>query len=303
MGHFLLILATMIWGGAFVAVKWVLPFLSAQQIHLVRVVIAGLVSLLYFLGWWFYNRVGRRRPSPTYRLLFKKSFWWPPLVCGSLLYLMLALQTEGLALTTVARSGFITCLYVLFVPLLIYLMARRTFSLSYWLYCGLSLLGIYLLLDANFENLNRGDFLTLLCALVAALHIIAIDRFACHYEPLIFNGLQCLVMAIISLLVMLSSSSHSWSSLFGGLQEMSALAIWGLVVLGIFSSFFAFAFQIYAQKMIPPSTVTLLFLLESPFAALFGFLWLQESLSFIAIIGGLLVLFSAYRVSMAPKSA
>ncbi|MDH4468659.1 MAG: DMT family transporter [Bacteriovoracaceae bacterium] len=294
LGYFLLIFSTFIWGISFVAVKWILPFFSAQQLHHVRLFIAGGVSLIYFSTWWLLNQF-RKKETITYRLLFKKSFWWPPLLCGFILYLFLALQTEGIAFTTVAKSGFITCLYVLFIPIFLFLGWKKKFSFIFWVYCCLSLLGIYLLMDAKFENINHGDVLTLLCAMVGAIHILAVDKLAYHYRPIIFNCLQCIVMAMLATLAV--TWNGEWVVIASGLKQMDHMAILGFIMIGFFSSFLAFAFQIYAQKMIAPHIVAVLFLLESPFAAISAVFFLGESLSLQGIIGCGLVLLSAYQVS------
>jgi drug/metabolite transporter (DMT)-like permease len=294
LGHILLILSTFIWGISFVAVKWILPFFTAQQLNHVRLFIAGTVSLLYFTVWWLWNLVSKKE-SITYRLLFRRDFWWPPLLCGFILYGFLSLQTEGLAFTTVAKSGFITCLYVLFIPIFLFLGWRKNFSFSFWFYCLLSLFGIYLLMEARFENINRGDVLTLLCAIVGSIHIIAVDRLAHHYRPLIFNCLQCLVMSIMA--TMSVTWNQEWEILAVGMGQLNHLAVLGFLMIGIFSSFFAFTFQIYAQKTIAPHIVAVLFLLESPFAALSGFALLGESISLKGMVGCAMVLFSAYQVS------
>jgi drug/metabolite transporter (DMT)-like permease len=208
---------------------------------------------------------------------------------------MLTLQTLGLAHTTVAKSGFITCLYVLFTPLILFLFWSKKFAKSFFLYCGLSVFRVYLLMDASFENINSGDWLTLGCAFVGAVHIIAVDRLAKHYHPVFFNAMQCLMMGGISLVVLLWSSS--WESTTLKVGTLNSLAIFGFIMLGIFSSFFAFTFQVYAQKYIAPHIVAILFLLESPFAALAGFFLLGESLSAQSSLGCVLVLVAAAQVS------
>jgi drug/metabolite transporter (DMT)-like permease len=290
LGHILLLLSTLIWGVSFVAVKWILPFMPAADINHVRLLLAASVSSIYLIFWWSFK-------SRKFRLraLANREFWWPPVLCGFLLYLFLTLQTLGLTYTTVAKSGFITCLYVLFIPLILFLFWSKKFSKEFFFYCGLSVFGVYLLMDANFDNFNLGDWLTLGCAFVGAVHIIAVDRLAKEYNPVFFNAMQCLVMGTMSLAAMIWNAE--WGDITTKMLELNQLAIFGFIMLGIFSSFFAFTFQVYAQKTIAPHIVAVLFLLESPFAALSGYAFLNETLNAKSILGCLIVLFAAAQVS------
>ena len=276
------------------AVKWILPFFSAQDINHIRICLAAAVSVLYLFIWWIV-KIFKKNSSESFLLFSKREFWLPPIFCGFLLYIFLALQTQGLAYTTVAKSGFITCLYVLFIPLLLFFIWKKRFSYTFFLYCSLSVVGVYLLMDANFDNFNYGDLLTLGCAFVGALHIIAVDRMAKNYHPILFNSLQCIVMGVMA--TMAVSFNEQWIELSQGLKQLDNLAIIGFIMIGIFSSFFAFAFQIYAQKTIAPHIVAVLFLLESPFAAVSGFFFLGEQLSHQSILGCFIVLLCAYQIS------
>lgn len=278
----LLLLSTAIWGGGFVFVKWMLPYVSPMEANHLRFWLAGSVSaFLILLG------------PATWRQENIKA----TALASVLLYGMLALQTVGLKYTTVAKSGFITTLYVLFVPLILWILERRKFSVGYWSCCFAALLGIYFLADADFSNFNRGDLLTLCCALFGAAHIVAVERMQKFIRSgFAFNFYQCVFLALFGLILAPWAHDVSMGELWPKVTTFSLTAWCGLIGLGVFSSILAFSFQIYVQKSIPAHLAGLLFLLESPFAALFGYVILGESLNRAGLLGAALILCSCVGV-------
>lgn len=276
MSFVLIIGAAAIWGGGFVFVKWLLPFANGLMVHHLRFILAGSTSALI--------------------LLFAPSSWraaaGQSLVASLVLYAFLTLQTIGLEYTTVAKSGFLTTLYVLFTPLIlsfrVLLGGGQPLKLLFWLSVLLAIFGMWLLAGADLASLNLGDYLTIGCALLAAIHILLVEYFQPSIKhPFGFNCMQCCWTGLWSIIGMgLTDQWPSWD-LIG---QFDQLAWMGLVGLGIFSSILAFGFQVWAQQKIPSHTAAVLFLLESPFAALFGFWLLSETLSIPGIIGCVLIL-------------
>lgn len=279
----LLLLATILWGFGFVTSRWVLVDYSPLVANSLRYILAALLAFPGLMVFRSYKRGTR---------YFRLSF-----IAATILYLSMFLQIEGLKYTTVAKNGFITVLYALFTPLIARLIYRTKQGLHFWPLLMMAILGIFLMCDMSFESVNWGDFLTALCALLFSFHILYLDRIA-RFVPsaLEFNLAQCFWMGGMGLLTLLLSN-EVWSfeqffkpSIMENLTQASSLS--GLIFLSFFSSIVAFSIQVHAQKSLSPHIVGLIFLLESPFAAIFGLWFLNEQLTFTNMVGAALVMFA-----------
>lgn len=274
----LLIIATLIWGLGFVGTRWTLEAYSPLWSNSLRYIFAGLLCLPYI--------------ALKGKIKDKKG----PLICSALLFLALQLQTMGIAQTTLAKSGFLTVFYSIFTPILTLFFYAQRFRWGYWMLLAIAMFGIFLLCEFEFSNFNVGDWLTLISAFFFSLHIIAVDKFAKDLPAIEFNFLQCFYMGILGLIVGLAFEGPiSFTPLFH-LEAPSPLL--GFLILSVFSSIIAFSFQVYAQQGTPPHIVSLAFLMESIFAAIFGYFFFHEKLTTIAMIGCALVLIS---VALIPK--
>jgi drug/metabolite transporter (DMT)-like permease len=245
---------------------------------------------------------------------------WPGfLVAGTVM-----LQTWGLQYTTATKSGFLTCLYVLIVPLLEAVTGRQKLQLRTLICAALALIGVGFMtgLDqalgfsqpaANISpellakmRLNWGDVLTLGCALAASGHIIAVgrsvekarqltgqelDSFRFNVHQSIWAGLPLLALTLPIFGVNVSplgDQAHAWPLASAWAAGWKPIA--GLLMLAIGSTLIAFALQVRAQKSLNPSLASLIFLLESPFAAIFAFWLLGETLGGPQLFGAALIM-------------
>lgn len=284
-----LIFAGALWGFGFVATRWALDDFSASETMVYRFLVA------FFAG-------------ETLRFLLTKlphqpSFSLPPLkelkvsiTGGLILGGMLLVQTIGLKYTTATKSGFITTLYVVLVPLIQHLIFKIKTPWKFYAYVALALFGTWLLVGAKLESLNQGDLWTLGCSLLAALHILYIGYTAPQVEaPLRFNNYQSLGCLILALPFALSQGEIK--------MEASWLPWLGILFLGTGSSVIAFMIQIRSQRVLEPSTASMLFLLESPFAFVFGWLLLGETLTWIPALGAILILLSSYLTILLERTS
>jgi drug/metabolite transporter (DMT)-like permease len=299
-----------LWGFGFVAATWSLSVAGPFTITGWRFVIAGLLGAIT----WRWLQASR---SPeTHPMAFKMyitSAIWP----GIFIATLLVLQTWGLQYTTATKSGFITCLYVLIVPLIQPFLGGPRPSKSVILCAFGSVVGVALMcglfnsyftrevLDAK-SRLNWGDFLTLLAAVAASFHILAIDRIGqqlgANFDSYKFNTAQSFMAGIPTLLIALAIEPKAYAFPFQ-LVDSQPTAIIGFTSLAIGSTLIAFALQVRAQKHIPPATASLLFLLESPFAAIFAALLLGEVTSPIQLLGGSIILASVIASVFALSSS
>lgn len=276
----LLVLATAIWGYGFVATRLTLVLLDPYWANALRFVVAGVCSLPFL----FYKKSFTRKNN-----IIKKSFISSIFLLGILLF-----QTIGLGLTTVAKSGFITTFYIFFIPIITMVVFKKRYRLPFWLLTITAMLGMALMSNLEFTDLNVGDFYTLICAFCSALHIMYVGKVANHIEsPIEFNFLQNFFVAIMSVII---------AFLMKGRVELSVIfdfrhsVLMGLLYLGIFSSMISFTVQIIAQKKIPDHIAGLIFLMEAPFAALFGHLSFNEGLTTMNLIGASVILISVLLV-------
>lgn len=270
-----LILAGVIWGFGFVAGVWALQAFTPTESLVYRFVIAVLLGELLYLF--------IQGPKFTsVKTEFLRAF-----PAGALLGTMLLLQAIGLKFTTATKSGFITSLYVILVPLMNTWFFKAPATWKNYLMAAIALGGTLILMDASLHGWNIGDLWTLACSVFAALHIIYIGSVANKIgNAFRFNNFQsfwCLVTLAPLLLFQekITISSPNW------------LPWIGIIALGAASSVVAFYLQVRSQKVLSDSTASMLFLLESPFAAMFGFLLLNERLSPFQMLGALIILGSA----------
>ncbi|MCB0383939.1 MAG: DMT family transporter [Bdellovibrionales bacterium] len=276
----LLITATMIWGFGFVATRWTLNGFDPIWSNSIRFVFAGLFALPVLLI--------KREIRPTVASG----------VCSLLLLAGLLLQTIGISQTTLAKSGFFTTFYALFTPLLIALLFRQKFRLGYWGLLLISLLGVALLCELSWEGFNQGDGFILASAFLFAMHIIAIDRLAQEESPIIFNLQQCLYVGLMGIpLALVLSGVPDVGQLWDWESLIPPGVLAGFLFLSLFSSIGAFTVQVYVQQKIPAHIVSLIFLTESVFGALFGYMFFGEKLSLMGLGGAFLILMS---VSLIP---
>lgn len=239
------------------------------------------------------------------------------LLPGTVLMLALVLQTWGLVFTTATKSGFLTCLYVLFVPAVESIVHRRRPPKGI-LFAGVcALIGVALmcgLFDLLFNvqestdpraAFNRGDVLTILCAFAVTAHIFMVGRIdrvlGKNFDSFQFNTAQSLAAGFPVLILAISVEPEAWSYPYRLLS--TSLPLIGFTSLCLGSTLIAFALQIRAQKVLSPSLASVLFLLESPFAAIFGGLFLHEPFGTNQILGGAIILMSVAYAAVRGESA
>lgn len=275
-----LMVAALIWGFGFVAAVWALRSSGPLWITTLRFLMAFVSSALFLAFVW-------RRSNHFHRAALKTSLKISALP-GVLLAGTLILQTWGLQYTSATRSGFITSLYVVIVPLMELIFFRKKLGLFFFLALILGLVGMALMtgLYSNLGTWNAGDLLTLGCAFIAALHILAIARYGHRVESaVLFNTCQSfwgLWISLIFSLIFESFRSDAW--------DIQSLV--GIVSLGIGSTSIAFFLQVKAQRFLSAATSSLLFLLEAPFSALFSLMILGEHMLLEQWLGAVLILLS-----------
>lgn len=206
--------------------------------------------------------------------------WMMGGITGISLYGGFFFQTMGLRFTSAANSAFITGLCVIMVPFLIWVSGKP----PQWRHVAgafVSLLGLYWLTEANLRATGWGDFLTLLCALMFALHIICLGVFGRRMDSFQLFSVQLFSASVLAVAV-----GFGW----GGPIRWSANLVVALSVTGVLATSAAFFFQTWAQRRMAPSRASIWILTEPLFALGFGLLILGEIPPPIGLLGAALVL-------------
>ncbi|UJF24674.1 DMT family transporter [Suttonella sp. R2A3] len=234
----------------------------------------GTIALGIF--WWWLHR---RNPRGDYgRWVFYGT------VSGLLMFAGMMAQQWGLAHTTAGKSGFLTGLYVVLVPIIGLLFGLRAGKATA-LAVLLAAVGLYFFADirsaSSALNWNIGDSVTLLGTLCWALQVLWTAVAVRHSDVLAFSLMQLLVVAILSILG--SIAQEGVIVLFS--SELLGITFWDIVFTGIGSSAIAFFLQAVGQRRVLATHAAIILSLEAVFALLFGWFFLHEAVTMMMLFG------------------
>lgn len=286
LGSISLLLATVIWGSAFVAQSVGMDHVGPYTFQAIRCAMAaiGLVPVIAIFD------AGKKDGKNFISRFADKKLWMAGVLAGIPLCFAANLQQIGILYTDAGKSAFLTAMYIIFVPLIGIFLKRRP-SPMIPVCVLLAAIGLYFLSCAGVSGINIGDICLLLCALAFAVQITVIDRFAQIVDPLRLNCIQAGVCAAGSALVMLFTETPTLDGIAG--------SWWPMCYAGFLSMGVAYSLQIIGQKHLDPAPASLIMSLESVFAALSGWLFLQETMTFEESVGCILV-FLAVILSQIP---
>jgi len=281
-----LLFATVIWGSAFVAQSVGMDHIGPFTFQAVRcgLAVIGLLPVI-----WFADR--KKADGKTFLSRWKdKQLWKAGLLCAIPLFLAVNLQQIGIIYTDAGKSAFLTTMYIVIVPI-ISLLRGQKLSFTIPLSVALAVVGLYFLSCMGVTQIATGDILLLGCALMFAVQITFVDQFAGDVDPVRLNLIQSLVCSVLSAIVTFFTESPTWE----GIRQCAI----PLIHTGVFSMGLAYTLQIMGQKHLQASVASLIMSMESVFAVLFGWLFLQQLLSPWETIGCIFV-FAAVILSQLP---
>ncbi|MEW5718317.1 MAG: DMT family transporter [Chloroflexota bacterium] len=262
----LLLIAAIIWGFAFVAQRKGMESVSPYTFNAVRFAI-GCVSLLPIA---LLNHEATRVPTN------RKTILLGGVATGTVLFVAASLQQIGVVYTTAGKAGFITGLYVIFVPILGLALRHRT-GIWTWLGALAGVVGLYLLSVTESLTMDYGDLLVLIGAVFWAIHVHIIAKFSSLLGALRLSLMQFAICAALSFVAAISSETIRVDGLLDG-----ALPI---LYTGVLSVGVAYTLQVVGQRDTPPSQAVTILNLEAVFAVLGGWLLLSETLPLRGAIG------------------
>ena len=271
-----LLLATVIWGFAFIAQSVGMDHIGPFTFQSVRCALA--VAFLFPFSFL------TDRKSSSFSASINKwkdpTLWKAGCICGCALFAAASLQQVGLVSTDAGKAGFITAMYIVLVPILGLFWGQKP-SAGAIVSVLLAVVGLYLLSCMGSSGINSGDLLIMGCALAFAVQIRCIDRFAGSIDGIRLNCVQSLVVTVLSIPFALLTETIDFSQIWAC---RSSLLFAGVLSMGV-----AYSLQIIGQKHLEPTPASLIMSLESVFAVLGGWLILHETMTFWEIIGCCLV--------------
>jgi drug/metabolite transporter (DMT)-like permease len=265
---FLLLLTAAIWGFAFVAQRVGNATMGPFTFNAIRFSL-GAVALLPLLFWQ------RKKDADLPKLHWRK-LAVPVLLTGLALFAGATLQQVGLLGTTAGKAGFITGLYVILVPILALTWGRRT-HLAHWIGAALAAVGLYFLSVRSGFSISPYDLIVLVGAFIWAGHVHLIDRYAGKVGPVRLAIIQFAITGILSAIIAILIESIDLAGIVAG--------VWPILYGAFLSVGLAYTLQIVAQRRADPAHAAIILSLEGAFAALGGWLILQEVLGPRGLIG------------------
>ena len=263
--YFGLLATTAVWGGAFLVMKDSLVRQDVYSFLASRFILAAAFMFMY---------------KPKSLTGLDRKFVKRAVLIGLLLCSGFIFQTFGLTQTTVSNTGFITGLYLVFTPLISWLLLKREIFKVQWLAVLVATIGLYFI-SFNGISVGIGEILVLISALLFAGQIVALGEWSDGENTYALTLIQILVSAVIFFAL----------SLKDGFQLPPDNAVWSAVFYtAFFATFLGFLIQTKAQSVMSATVAGVLLAMETPFALFFGLYFDNDPITLRIISGGTLVL-------------
>jgi len=263
------LISAVFWGFGYVASVWALESFSVSQ---------SLALRFFIVGFLFTPVLFIKFKLTELKRLLRLSFLPGVFLVGEIYF-----QLIGLRYTTPTKAAFITVLFVVLVPLIEALFYKIKINKLHWLFVLIALLGTGFLATFKVEDINWGDLFMFMSALFVSFHILSVSKLSQNEDNLFsINLFQCFWAGVLTLPFLIFDPITLDA-------QFSFKSVLGLAFLTFGTTLLAFYFQMRSQKELNPSTASVLFLLESPLAALFSYLILNEMLSLPQMLGCCLI--------------
>ncbi len=270
----LLLLAAIVWGFAFVAQKAGMDNIGPMAYNGIRFLLGSicLLPLIYIFD--------NKEKKSDDNLPSNKKLWKAGLISGTVLFLASSMQQIGVVYTTAGNAGFITSFYVILVPVFGLLLKQKV-NTQTWIGAIVAIIGLYFLSVSETLTFVLGDILVFGSAFIWAVQVILAGYYAIRVNVIKLAAIQFALTGIISLVISFFTETY-------GLQN-----IWDAIIPilygGIMSVGLAFTIQLIAQKKAHPTHAAIILSTESVFAAIGGWLLLNEELTTVETMGAALM--------------
>lgn len=269
-----LLLVSIIWGSAFVAQRVAGQLGSVYLFNGARYLLAALVVVPFAVR----SLRGVKKDNPSSAMPREQYKWM--FVAGFILFVGSALQQVGLVYTTAGNAGFITSLYVVLVPIVLFIGWRERLHWLSIAAVGLAVGGAFLLSTGGRFEVRAGDAIELGGALFWAFHVVVVGKFASRFDSMSFSVGQLAVCGLLNL---------GAGAFLESVPAFDWLLVGAVLYTALFSLGLCYTLQIWAQRHTPPADAALILSLESVFAVISGWFLLNELLAPIQIAGCVLI--------------
>jgi drug/metabolite transporter (DMT)-like permease len=260
-----LLATTAIWGSSFLVMKDSLERQDVNSFLASRFVLAALIMFAF----------KPKSLTGLDKVFVKRAVFTGVLATGGFIS-----QTFGLTQTTVSNTGFITGLYLVFTPLIAWLLLKHRITKAQWTAVAIATIGLYLI-AYNGISVGIGEILVLISAILFAAQIVAIGELSDGKNSYALTLIQIIVAAVVFVVL----------TLIGGYQAPPDSSVWAAVIFtAVFATFFGFLIQVKAQAVMSATVAGVLLAMETPFALFFGLYFDNDPFTLRIMSGGTLVM-------------
>jgi len=257
----LLFLVAIVWGTAFVAQGIAGHYHLAFLYNGVSFILAALILI----------------PFIPHGLKVTHEQWLWMLTAGSVLFVATAMQQVGIFYTKVANAGFLTSLYTVFTPFLLFIGFHEKPHRLDVIAVTMAVVGAFLLSTAGRFEVQPGDALETIGSIFWALHFVVLGKFASKFESISFAAGHFFICGLLNFIVGLFFENLGWLM---PLPVLGAILYRAMLSIGI-----GYTLQVWGQKHTPPTDAALILGLEAVFAVIAGWIALGQILLPIQIVG------------------
>ncbi|HRW34162.1 MAG TPA: DMT family transporter [Thermotogota bacterium] len=262
-----LLLVTLIWGTTFPLQKFFLVDVSPFAFNAIRFWLAALFSLFFA----------------------KKHVVKEAMLLGLVFGVAYLTQTWGITLTTASKSGFLTSLYIIIVPLFAFLLEGEKINGFQKIGFPVAIIGSYFM-AGGISGLNAGDLLNIVCGVLFALHVVLVTKASKKMDEMSLLTVQFATAALINTIAGLSGK---WA------LPLPVLSV--ACYLALFPTLLALIIQLKYQKQVGSNITALIFVGEPIFSALFAVMFIGERMSVMQTIGALMLVSAILFASLEKK--
>lgn len=260
-----LLATTAIWGSSFLVMKDSLERQDVSSFLASRFILAALIMFAF----------KPKSLTGLDKVFVKRAVFTGALATGGFIS-----QTFGLTQTTVSNTGFITGLYLVFTPLIAWLLLKHRITKAQWTAVAVATIGLYLI-AYNGITVGIGEILVLISAILFAAQIVAIGELSDGKNSYALTLIQIIVAAVVFVVL----------TLIGGYQAPPDSSVWAAVIFtAVFATFFGFLIQVKAQAVMSATVAGVLLAMETPFALFFGLYFDNDPFTLRIMSGGTLVM-------------
>lgn len=286
-GSIILLITSIIWGLAFVFQRTGMDKIEPITFNAVRMATGAI-----FLGIVILFLNVKSKKTSTAPKENKTKTIIGGLCCGAFLTAASLTQQIGMVHTSAGKAGFITAMYILFVPIINFVLFKKKAAIKVWVAVLIGILGMYMLCVKESFTFTLGDVMILACAIIFSGHILCVDYFTQFCNPIKLSAIQFATAAVVSTVLAFIFESPT-------VEKIISAAI-PILYCGILSGGVGYTLQMVGQKDTDPAIASLIMSLESVFALIAGVLLLGETMTFTEI-AGCVIMFAAIVLAQLPE--